>query len=401
MSPDAMTKRLHLRRIRVIAVLVDLVERFTVEVEDTRRVVRYPHCGFKTSTVHDRREVKVADVGLPQQRTLLVWRRRRFGCETCGERFLEDQPEIILGRRTHVTRRLAPQLVVDARHLSIREISRRTGLPWHYVMGVVGGWSRLVVAARRRRRCRILLIDETSLRRGHRYVTVVMNGETGEGLGVVKHRNEAALSGFLVAQGHRWLRGVKVVVTDGSKSYRAAIRQHLGGATHVADRYDVAQWLAAGLIEVRRRIQRQGPPDTRPAFDPDIFRSRYLQLSRFDRLDVARVEALGRILAREPNWKRRGGCCSTSTASTSPPTTEKPTRRSAPSSPPTKTSRYPNTNRSSTPCWHGATRSLPSTTPTRPPTAPSRAPTTSSASSVNRPSTPVAAGGPSVGFVGW
>ncbi len=42
MSPDAMTIRLHLRRIRVLAVLVDLVERLVVEVGDSRRVAR---CG--------------------------------------------------------------------------------------------------------------------------------------------------------------------------------------------------------------------------------------------------------------------------------------------------------------------------------------------------------------------
>jgi transposase len=62
----------------------------------------------------------------------------------------------------------------------------------------------------------VLLIDETSLRRGHRYVTVLINGDTGQTLGIVAHRNQAALSGFLLAQGHRWLRGVKVVVSDGS-----------------------------------------------------------------------------------------------------------------------------------------------------------------------------------------
>ena len=42
MTPDAMTVRLHLRRIRVVAVLVDLVERLVVEVVDVRQVVRCP-----------------------------------------------------------------------------------------------------------------------------------------------------------------------------------------------------------------------------------------------------------------------------------------------------------------------------------------------------------------------
>lgn len=40
MEPDRMSVRLHLRRIRVMAVLADVVERLVVEVADTRRVVR-------------------------------------------------------------------------------------------------------------------------------------------------------------------------------------------------------------------------------------------------------------------------------------------------------------------------------------------------------------------------
>jgi hypothetical protein len=37
------------------------------------------------------------------------------------------------------------------------------------------------------RRGHVLLIDETSLRRGPRYDTVIMNGDTGETLGLVAH----------------------------------------------------------------------------------------------------------------------------------------------------------------------------------------------------------------------
>jgi transposase len=167
-------------------------------------------------------------------------------------------------------------------------------------MGLTRDWSDRVAADRRRRRCRVLLVDETSLRRGQRYVTVLINGDTGETLGIVAHRSQAALSGFLLSQGHRWLRGVKVVVSDGSGSYRASITQHLGHATHVLDRFHVARWFAAGMIEVRRRLQRIGPHGSRPAYEPDIFRSRFLQLTRFDQLSDDRIEALGRVLAGRP-----------------------------------------------------------------------------------------------------
>lgn len=300
MEPDRMSVRLHLRRVRVVAVLVDVLERLVVEIADTRRVVRCPWCGFKTTSVHDDRGVRVRDLPAQGRPTDLEWLRRRFSCRECGERHWESHPEIILGRRTHVTRRLARQLVKDVNAMSIREVARRYDLPWHYIMRLTSSWSDRVAADRRRRRCRVLLIDETSLRRGHRYVTVLINGDTGETLAVVAHRNTAALSGFLVSQGHRWLKGVKVVVSDGSGAYRSAIQSHLGHASHVLDRFHVARWFAAGMVEVRRRIQRIGPQGSRPAFEPEVFRSRYLQLTRFDHLEAHRIEALGRVLSGRP-----------------------------------------------------------------------------------------------------
>jgi transposase len=295
-----MSVRLHLRRTGVVAVLVDLIERLVVEIADTRRVVRCPDCGFKTTRVHDSRRLRVRDLPTRGRPTELVWVRRRFACSECDERHWETHPEIILGRRTHVTRRLARQLVRDVNAMSIREVSRRHDLGWHFIMALTASWSQRVLAERRRRRCRVLLIDETSLRRGHRYVTVLINGDTGETLGIVAHRDAAALSGFLQAQGHRWLKGVRVVVSDGSKAYRSAIRRHLGHATHVLDRFHVARWFAAGMIEVRRRIQRIGDKGSRPAFEPAIFRSRYLQLTRADHLTDDQTARLGRVLAGRP-----------------------------------------------------------------------------------------------------
>lgn len=300
MEPDRMSVRLHLRRIRVIAVLVDLLERLVIEVADTRRVVRCPHCGFKTGRVHDTRRLRVRDLPAQGRPTELVWVRRRFWCGECDGRHWEDHPELILGRRTHVTRRLARQLVRDVQAMSIREVSRRHGLPWHYIMSLTRDWSALVAAERRSRRCRTLLVDETSLRRGHRYVTVLINGDTGQTLAVVQHRNAKALKGFFQTQGHRWCRGVRVVVSDGSIAYRTAIHDHLGHATHVLDRFHVARWFAAGMIEVRRRIQRIGPHGSRPAFEPQIFRSRYLQLTRADHLTDEQAAHLGKVLAGRP-----------------------------------------------------------------------------------------------------
>lgn len=92
--PDSMNIRLHLRRVRVVGVIEDAIERLVVMVQDSRTVVRCPHCGFLTSRVHDRRRVRVHDLPYGGRPTMLVWLRRRFSCGGCGERHTESHPEI-------------------------------------------------------------------------------------------------------------------------------------------------------------------------------------------------------------------------------------------------------------------------------------------------------------------
>ena len=48
---------------------------------------------------------------------------------------------------------------------------------------------------------RVLVVDETSMRRRHRYLTVIVNADTGRALAMVPHRSAAALWGFFIAQG--------------------------------------------------------------------------------------------------------------------------------------------------------------------------------------------------------
>ena len=125
------------------------------------------------------------------------------------------------------------------------------------------------------------------MRKRHRYVTVIVNADTGRTLAMVEHRSSAALSAFLMSQGHKWRRGVKVVVTDGSRTYKASVDACLPHARHVLDRFHVIRWFSAGLTAVRRDIQRREPHGVKPAFDPEVFRARFLLLRRGDTLTDA------------------------------------------------------------------------------------------------------------------
>ena len=291
MGSDHMRVRLHLRRVRVVGVVCDTPLELVVEVESAVRRPRCPECGFACSGTHDVRVKKVRDLEVSGRAVTLLWKRRRLVCGGCGGRFLEGHPAFEGG----VTARLARRLVADARAMPISRVARRHRVGWHQVNGLVRAWAQLVAERRRSLRCRVLLVDETSIRKRHRYVTVIVNADTGQTLAMVPHRSTAALAGFLARQGHRWCKQVKVVVTDGSPAYKAAIDSRLGHAKHVLDRFHVIRWFSAGLVAARRDAQRRQPHRDGPAFDPDVFKARFLLLRRQDTLtdkDQARLDAL-------------------------------------------------------------------------------------------------------------
>ncbi len=85
--------------------------------------------------------------------------------------------------------------------MSIRAVARHHGVGWHRIMGLVRAHSARVAKRRRVRPCRVLLVDETSIRRRHRYVTVVASGDTGEVLAMIPGRTKGSLTRFFRDQG--------------------------------------------------------------------------------------------------------------------------------------------------------------------------------------------------------
>ena len=119
MASDVMRVRLHLRQVRVLAVVVDTPEELWVRVESTVSRPRCPHCGFKCHRVHDIREREVRDLEVSGRPVTLVWMRRRMVCGNCASRWLEEHH----GFDGRLTRRLTHRLVADAQVMTIEHRS--------------------------------------------------------------------------------------------------------------------------------------------------------------------------------------------------------------------------------------------------------------------------------------
>src|SRR5690606_19333342 len=101
-----------------------------------------------------------------------------------------------------------------------------------------------------------IAIDEISIGKGHRYVTVVLDLESGAIVHVGDGKGGDALTAF-------WRRlqasraSIEAVATDLSPAYVAAVRQHLPEAALVFDRFHLVKLLNEELSELRRELYRE------------------------------------------------------------------------------------------------------------------------------------------------
>jgi len=96
-----------------------------------------------------------------------------------------------------------------------------------------------------------LLIDEKAVRRGHGYVTLVLNGATGELLHLHEGKKKASLEVFFERLNDEQKASIKAVCIDRNGAYRAVIDEQLPGAEIVFDKFHLLQNLGKVVDKVR------------------------------------------------------------------------------------------------------------------------------------------------------
>src|ERR1700757_1117506 len=107
---------------------------------------------------------------------------------------------------------------------------------------------------------RRIAVDETSARRGHRYVTNVVDAENSSLLLMVEGRSAEALGAFAKALGEQGgdSSQIEAIAMDMSPAYVKGATEHLPYARIVFDKFHVMVLAGKALDEVRRELQREG-----------------------------------------------------------------------------------------------------------------------------------------------
>ncbi len=141
-----------------------------------------------------------------------------------------------------------------------------------------------------------LCIDEKSLKRGHHYITVLYDGDTGAVLEVVEHRTEQATTeGFKSLSQYIELSKVEVVTMDMWQAFKNAAQKGVNQADIVHDRFHLAQYLNKA-VDITRRAENKKLCKNN---DESLKNTKYLWLKNPDNFTEKQAEKHKELLNRE------------------------------------------------------------------------------------------------------
>ena len=97
-------------------------------------------------------------------------------------------------------------------------------------------------------------IDEVSYRKGHRYLTVVVDHDSGRLLWASPGRDEATLQKFFALLGAERAAKITLISADAATWIPNVVRERCPNAVLCMDPFHVVQWATRALDEVRRRV---------------------------------------------------------------------------------------------------------------------------------------------------
>lgn len=179
------------------------------------------------------------------------------------------------------------RLVLELRtSMTLRDVARHLRVSDWLVRDIEKRWLGKHFTKVRLKDLTHIAIDEISIKKGHKYVTIVMDLESGAVVFVGDGKGAEALKPFWKSLTASHAR-VEAVAIDMSAAYQQAVRENLPEAVVVFDWFHVVKLLNENLTKLRRELYREATDQ----LQRDVLKgTRWLLLKRSENLDETRNE---------------------------------------------------------------------------------------------------------------
>ena len=256
----------------------------TLTISRCRSSYRCPECGCEDVIRRGSNTRRFRTVPIGSRPVWLVLAVPRVECRACG---VVRQVKVgFADARVSYTRSFERYALELSRLMTIKDVALHLGVSWDVIKEIQKRNLRRRFGRPKLKHLKRIAIDEISTGKGHRYVTIVMDLESGVVVHVGQGKGGDALTPF-------WKRlrashaKVEAVATDMSPAYIEAVTTHLPEATLVFDRFHVIKLYNDKLSDLRRSLFHQ-LGDT---LEKNVLKGvRWLLLKRPENLDPSRRE---------------------------------------------------------------------------------------------------------------
>ena len=230
-----------------------------IVVSVRRRAVRHTcPCGWSTRARFDAGRRRWRDLDVGEQKVWLEAEVARIDCRACGRVRTEDVPWARPGARC--SRDVEDTIAWLAQPMDKTAIAILMRCAWRTVDSVV---KRVVTEhlqadgdLDRLNGLRRIGVDEISYKRGHKYLTVIADHDSGRVVWVSLNRTQAAFEEFTTALGPQRCAQISAITMDMSPIYRPVAERTLPNARICFDPFHLVKWANEALDSVFQNVYR-------------------------------------------------------------------------------------------------------------------------------------------------
>jgi transposase len=266
----------------ITAVMKDEIGRkIIVRIEyDREKILPCPVCAQRTKR-YDCRIRRLRYLDTCQYETFLEVHVPRIKCKKDGvQQILIPFAE----KHSRFTGRFERAVLVWLQDSPISVVAENFNLSWDEVDGIMQRAVKRGLERRVQRKVNNLGIDETSFRKGHKYVTVVMDKDRGAVLEVIEGHDTEGLKRWFMTQKSGDLSELRSITMDMWDAYIKAVKESIEGWEKLIgfDRFHVMKHFTEGVDKVRRAEHKEFLKTTG---ESPLTKSRYEWLVNAQRAD--------------------------------------------------------------------------------------------------------------------
>jgi len=211
-------------------------------------------CGSPQVVSRGRVERRFRAVPIGRRATFVVLPIPRVECQACG--VVRQVKVPFADPRRSYTNSFERYALELGRRMTIRDVALHLGVSWDVIKDIQKRDLSRRYAKPKLKHLRVIAIDEIAVAKGHRYLTVVLDLDSGAVVFVGDGKGAKALKPF-------WKRlrpskaKIEAVAMDMSPAYREAVSTHLPAAQIVFDRFHVMKLFNEKLSDLRRALHRE------------------------------------------------------------------------------------------------------------------------------------------------